>query len=149
MDKKEVLNTLKNTYKNLENGDRIEDRIKGGNERFIILKFEELFESKNYLEGKISDRIIKALVDMFKEVNINFSLLDLECINIFNLLMCKDYANGKITEDEVIAIIEYSTEKPKWSSDVYYDDSTRIHGILLKKFLVMIVTLIKLHLKRH
>ena len=129
MDKKEVLNTLKNTYKNLENG----DRIKGEKERFIILKFEELFESKNYLEGKISDRIIKALVDMFKELNINFSLLDLECINIFNLLMCKDYANGKITEDEVIAIIEYSTETPKWSSDVYYDDSTRIYGILLKK----------------
>ena len=130
MKKQEILDLLSNAYRSLSK-DYTEN---GKQERFIIHKFEELFKSKNYLEGKVSNRIIEELVNIFKDLHTKFYLEGLKCINIFDLLMCKDYASGKITEDEVINIIRRSVEeRSSLRYRFYYDDSTRVYSTLVNR----------------
>ena len=130
MKAQEILDLLSNAYRSLSK-DYTEN---GKQERFIIHKFEELFKSKNYLEGKVSNRIIEELVNIFKDLHTKFYLEGLKCINIFDLLMCKDYASGKITEDEVINIIRRSVEeRSSLRYRFYYDDSTRVYSTLVNR----------------
>lgn len=130
MKEQEILNLVSKSYRNLSR-DYTEE---GKQEWFIINKFKKLFVSKNYLEGKISDRIINELVNTFKNLHQKFYLEGLKCINIFDLLMCKDYASGKISEDEVINIIKRSVEeRTTLTYRFYYDDSTRVYSTLVNR----------------
>ena len=130
MNEQEIINLLSKSYRNLSRNYTKECK----QEWFIINKFKELFGSKNYLDGRISDRIIKILFDTFKKLHVDFYLEGLKCVNIFDLLMCKDYASGKITEDEVINIIGCSREeRPSLGYRFYYDDSTRVYSALVDK----------------
>ena len=60
MKEQEILDLLSKSYRSLSK-DYTEN---GEQELFVIHKFEELFKSKNYLEGKISNRIIGELVNL-------------------------------------------------------------------------------------